>query len=203
MRFLVAVAVFASLASGQEVKRPRILGVAHIGFYAHDIEQSRAFYTGMLGFQEPYSLKNPDGSLSVAFFKINDHQYVELFPEKEPNTDRLVHIALETDNAEQLRAYLASRGVKVPDRVTKGRIGNPSFTVTDPDKHTVEFVQYEPDGRTMREKGKFMDDRRVSTHLAHVGIIVYALEPAMKFYRDILGFQEIWRGGSNQKTLTG
>jgi catechol 2,3-dioxygenase-like lactoylglutathione lyase family enzyme len=202
MRFLVAVALFASLASSQEVKRPRILGVAHIALYSHDIEKSRTFYTGLLGWQEPYSLKNPDGSLSMTFFKINDRQYVELSPEQEPGTDRLMHIALETDNAEQLRAYLASRGVKVPDRVTKGRIGNTSFTVTDPDQHTVEFVQYEPDGWSMREKGKFMDDRRVGTHMAHVGIIVYALEPAMKFYRDILGCQEIWRGSSNQKTLS-
>ena len=84
MRLLAAAAIFACLASGQEVQRPRILGVAHIALYAHDIEQSRAFYTGMLGFQEPYSLKNPDGSLSMTFFKINDHQYVELFPEKAP-----------------------------------------------------------------------------------------------------------------------
>jgi len=194
-RFLVAAAIFASLASGQEVKRPRILGVAHIGFYAHDIERSRAFYTGMLGFQEPYSLKNPD----INFFKINDHQYVELFPEKEPNTDRLVNIGLETDNAEQLRKYLVSRGVPVPDRVAKNRIGNRTLTVTDPDKHTVEFVQYEPGGRTMREKGKFMDDRRISTLTTHVGIIVHELEPALKFYRDILGFSEIARAGPNKE----
>jgi lactoylglutathione lyase len=187
-----------TLAFGQEVTRPRITGVAHITFMAHDLSQSRAFYTGMLGFQEPYSLKNPD----ITFFKINDHQYVQLFPEKEPNTDRLVNIALETENAEQLRKYLASRGVAVPDRVTKNRIGNTTFSVTDPDKHTVEFVQYEPDGWSMREKGKLMDDRRASTHMAHVGIIVYALEPAMKFYRDILGCQEIWRGSSEQKTLS-
>ena len=52
------------------MKLPRILGVAHIAFYAHDMERSRAFYTGMLEFQEPYSLKDPD----IAFFKINDHQ---------------------------------------------------------------------------------------------------------------------------------
>ncbi len=197
-----AVAITASLASGQDVKRPRITGVAHIAFYAHDIESSRTFYTGLLGLQEPYSLKNPDGRLSVAFFKINDHQYVELLPETQANTDRLAHIALETDNAEQLRKYLASRGVRVPGRVTKDRIGNTSFTVTDPDRHTVEFVQYQPGGRSMREKGRFMDDRRASTHMSHVGIIVYALEPAMKFYRDILGYQEIWRGSSNQKTLS-
>lgn len=202
MRFVAAAAIFASLASGQAVQRPRILGVAHIALYAHDIEQSRSFYTGMLGFQEPYSLENPDGSLSAAFFKINDHQYVEILPEKEPSTDRLVHIALETDNAEQLREYLGSRGVQVPDRVTKDRTGNTSFTVTDPDKHTVEFVQYDPDGWSMRENGEFMNDRRASSHMSHVGIIVYALEPAMKFYRDILDCQEIWRGSSNQKTLS-
>jgi catechol 2,3-dioxygenase-like lactoylglutathione lyase family enzyme len=202
MSLLAAVAVIASLASGQEVRRPRITGVAHIAFYAHDIERSRTFYTGLLGFQEPYSLKNPDGSLSVAFFKINDHQYVELLPETQANTDRLVRIALETDDAEQLRKYLASRGVEVPGHVTKDRIGNTSFTVADPDKHTVEFVQYEPGGRSMRAKGEFMDDRRASTHLSHVGIIVYALEPAMEFYRDILGCQEIWRGSSDQKTLS-
>jgi lactoylglutathione lyase len=194
-RFLVAAAIFASLASGQEVKRPRILGVAHIAFYAHDIERSRAFYTGMCGFQEPYSLKNPN----VDFFKVNDHQYVELFPEKEPNTDRLVNIGLETDNADQLRKYLISRGVPVPDRVTKNRIGNRTFTVTDPDKHTVEFVQYEPGGRTMREKGKFMDDHRISAVTTHVGIMVKELDPAMKFYHDILGFTEITRTAPKEK----
>jgi catechol 2,3-dioxygenase-like lactoylglutathione lyase family enzyme len=202
VRFAIAAVLCASLAWSQPVSRPRITGVAHIAFYAHDIEQSRTFYTGLLGFQEPYALKNPDGSLSVAFFKINDRQYVELLPETQANTDRLVRIALETDNAEQLRRYLASRGVRVPRRVTKDRIGNTSFSVTDPDNHTVQFVQYEPGGRSMRGNGKFMDDRRTSTHMSHVGIIVYALEPAMKFYRDILGCQEIWRGSSNQKTLS-
>ena len=124
---------------------------------------------------------------------------MELFPEKEPNTDRLVNIGLETDNAEQLRKCLASRGVAVPDRVTKNRIGNRTFTVTNPEKHTVEFVQYEPDGWSMREKDKFMDDRRVSTQTTHVGIIVHDLEPALKFYRDILGCTEIGRMGPSDK----
>ncbi len=198
MKWAIALTACLCLASSQEVKRPRITGVAHIGLMAQDINQSRAFYTGVLGWQEPYSLKNPD----IAFFKINDRQYVELVSEDKPATDRLTHIALETDDAAGMLKYLASQGVKVPDRVTKDRIGNTSFTVTDPDKHTVEFVQYEPDGWSAREKGKFMDDCRASTHMSHVGIIVYALEPAMKFYRDILGCQENWRGSSNQKTLS-
>ncbi|MGH9630224.1 MAG: VOC family protein, partial [Bryobacteraceae bacterium] len=36
----------------------------------------------------------------------------------------------------------------------------------------------------------------------HVGIIVQSLEPAMKFYRDILGFEEIWRGSRDGKVLS-
>ena len=36
----------------------------------------------------------------------------------------------------------------------------------------------------------------------HLGILVGSLEPAMKFYRDILGFEEIWRGSRDQKQLS-
>ena len=119
MKLAIAAIVCASLAWSQQVSRPRITGVAHIALYAHDLDQSRAFYTGFLGFQEPYSLKNRDGSLSMAFFKINDRQYVELIPETQAGTDRLSHIALETDDAARMLAYLKSRGVKTPARATK------------------------------------------------------------------------------------
>src|SRR5438309_4982101 len=138
--------------------------------------------------EEPFSLKNPDGSPSMTFFKVNDRQYIELSPEKEPNTDRLNHISIQTDNAEAMRVYLASKGIKVPDKTPKGRIGNSNFTVKDPDGHGVEIVQYEPAGWTVREKGKFMSDSRISNHMMHVGIIVTDLNRAMKFYGDVLGF---------------
>ena len=39
-------------------------------------------------------------------------------------------------------------------------------------------------------------------HMMHVGIIVNSLEPEMKFYTEVLGFKEIWRGSSNGKVLS-
>jgi hypothetical protein len=39
----------------------------------------------------------------------------------------------------------ASRGVKVPEKVGKGKTGNSNFNITDPDGHTVEIIPYEPD----------------------------------------------------------
>jgi lactoylglutathione lyase len=182
-------------------KRPKILGVAHIALSVHDVEKSRTFYKDFLGFGEPYKLDNADGSLSLTFIKVNERQYIELFPEKAANTDRLLHISLETDDAEAMRVYLASKGVKVPAKVGKGRIKNSNYMITDPDGHLIEIVQYEPDGWTVREKGKFLDGPRVSTRIAHLGITVAKLDDAMKFYGDILGMQEIWRGSKDGKVL--
>lgn len=196
--------LLAAVAVGhaQEAKRPRISGVAHIALFVRDVDKSRQFYKNFLGYEEPFDLKNPDGKLSLTFIKVNDRQYIELFPEREPGSDRLNHISIETDNAEVMRRYLASKGVKVPDRTPKGRIGNSNFNVKDPDGHTVEIVQYEPAGWSRRDAGKFLGPQRVSTRMLHFGILVGSTQEAMKFYRDILGFREIWRGSKDGKELS-
>ncbi len=194
--------LFTAVLFSQEPKRPRILGVAHIALFVGDIEKSRAFYKDFLGYNEVFSLNKPDGTLSLTFFKINERQYIELFPQTEAGSDRLNHISIETDDAEAMRAYLGSKGIKVPDNVPKGRIGNSNFNVKDPDGHTVEIVQYEPAGWSVRDKGKAIGPNRVSTRMMHLGIIVGAVDPAMKFYRDILGFTETWRGSSKGTELS-
>ncbi len=187
-----ALVAFAAI----QPKRPRLLGVAHMAVFVSDIEKSRTFYRDLLGFQEPYNLKNADGSLSMTFFKVNEDQYNEVFPGLKPEQDRLNHIAFQTDDAEALRVYLAAQGVKAPDKVNKVRIGNTSFNVKDPEGHTVEITQYEPSGWTRREAGKFLSDSRISTRIMHVGIIVGDAPQATKFYGDILGLKEFWRGSS-------
>src|SRR5512137_530754 len=154
MKLLLAMLLTATLPSltAHAAQRPPIIGVSHIALFARDVEKSRAFYKDFLGFAEPFHTTNKDGTLHVAWIKINDRQTIELFPEKETGSDRLNHISLETDNAGAMRAYLAARGVKVPETVPTGRIGNWNFNVTDPDGHTVEFVQYAPEGWTRREQ---------------------------------------------------
>jgi catechol 2,3-dioxygenase-like lactoylglutathione lyase family enzyme len=191
-----------AFAYAADARRPEILGVAHISLFAHDYDASRSFYHDFLGLEEPYSLKNTDGSPSMTFFKLNDRQYLELTPEKTAGSDRLNHYAIETTDAEAMRQYLAARGVAVPAHVPKGRIGNLNFMIKDPEGHSIEIVQYPADGWTMREKGKYMPDTRISKRLMHVGIIVTKFDEEMKFYEDVLGFQEIWRGSSTGKVLS-
>jgi lactoylglutathione lyase len=196
---LLVLCAFASTA--QEVRRPRITGVAHMALFVSDVDKARIFYKDLLGYGEPFLLNNPDGKLSLTFIKVNDRQYIELFPEREQGSDRLNHISIETDDAEAMRRYLASKGIAVPASVPKGRIGNANFNVKDPSGHTVEIVQYLQDGWSIRDRGKAAGPERISERMMHVGIIVNSLEPTLKFYRDVLGFEETWRGSRDGKIL--
>jgi catechol 2,3-dioxygenase-like lactoylglutathione lyase family enzyme len=185
-----------ALAQIGDVKRPDIVGVAHIGLKTNDLAAARNFYGRDLGFEEPFTLDKPEGGLLLTYFKVNDHQYIEVFPELKSETeDRLSHIAFETTNIQQLRDYLASHGVKVPDSLHTGRDGNLSLMIKDPDGHNVEFVQYMPGSLHSRNFGKFLPDTRISSHMIHVGVTVADRDAADRFYKDILGFRETWHGG--------
>lgn len=186
-----------------EIKRPKIEGVAHIALYVKNIDQSRAFYEKFLGFAEAYSLNKPNSEdLAMIFVKINDRQLIEIFPETSPEADRFAHFAVETDDAEAMRKYLGSKGIKVPDKTPTGRTGNFNFTIPDPNGIRCEFVQYTPNGFTGKNIGKDMPDTRISKHMSHVGFMVANLDSALIFYRDILGFKETWRGSSDGRLLS-
>src|SRR5260370_18090656 len=116
-RFRLATAVLvlcASVGAAQELKRPRITGISNIALYVHDVDKALAFYKDLLGFDEPYRLTKKSGGLHLTFLKINDRQCIEIFPEKEAGSDRLYHIALETDDAQAMRVYLKARDLTLP-----------------------------------------------------------------------------------------
>lgn len=194
-------AKYVSLAAAPD--RPAITGIANIAFRVGDLEAARNYYGHVLGYDE-FSLSpgRAEGSPQTIYYKVNDRQYIEISPGlKNEAEDRLIHIGFETADAKQLRDYLASRGVPVPGKVIEDIAGNLSFTVKDPDGHTVEFVQYLPDSIQGRNSGNFMPETRLSDHILHVGIHVTNSSKADTFYKDVLGFRLLWEGGpeSNPK----
>jgi catechol 2,3-dioxygenase-like lactoylglutathione lyase family enzyme len=199
VNFLCSIVLASTLiaqSADSVLKRPAIVGVAHIGLKTDNLQAARNFYGRDLGFEEPFTLDKPSGGLLLTYFKVNDHQYIEVFPELTSTTeDRLSHIAFETTDARKLRDYLASRRVQVPDSVVPGRDGNLSFMIKDPDGHNVEFVQYMPGSLHSKSFGKFLPAARISERMIHVGVTVADREAADRLYKDILGFEEIWHGG--------
>ena len=193
-----------SLMAQTAVERPKILGVAHMALYVKDLEKTRQFYEKFLGFGEPFTLPPKGGGpgVRIAFIKVNDYQYIEIFNEKDRGEGQLNHVSIYTENAEKMRDYLASKGVEVPAKVGKGQTGNKNYNIKDPDRHIVEIVEYQPDSWTAREKGKFMPATRISDHIMHVGYLIGDLDKAMEFYHGILGFNEFWRGSGSPKMLS-
>lgn len=185
------------------IRRPLITGIAHASFYTKDVESTRRFYKNYLGYAEPFSLISKDGKdLALTFVKINDRQFVEIFPEKVKGGNRMYHFAVETNDAETMRLYLASKGLKVPDKTAKGRTGNSNYFVTDPNGTICEIVQYEPNSMSDKCLGKDMPETRIASRMSHVGFMVPDLDKAISFYCDILGFQETWCGSRDGKNVT-
>ena len=176
------------------VKRPPILGVAHIGLQVSNLDAAENFYGHVLGYGH-FSLNRPTGEFFLNYYKVNDHQYVEIYPTlKDPSQDRMTHFAFETTDIQQLHDYLASKNVAVP--VLKPGIDkNKSFSVKDPEGHRVEFVQYLPGSLHSSYFGKLMPDTRISDHMIHVGVTIKDRPLADTFYKDILGFKLKWYGG--------
>lgn len=195
-------AVYAEAQSpASEPSRPPIIGVAHIGLKTSDLNAADTFYGHVLGLDH-FSLDKPAGGLMLNYYKVNDHQYIEIFPTlANPTEDRLSHIAFETTNIQQLRDYLAAHAVKVPATLKSGLDKNLSMMIKDPEGHDVEFVQYMPGSLHSNNFGKFLPTTRISRRMIHVGITVHDRAAADRFYKDILGFQMIWYGGmTNDKT---
>jgi lactoylglutathione lyase len=92
--------------------------------------------------------------------------------------------------------------VKGPPKVSLGQIKNFGFTVRDPHNYIIEFQQYLPAGWTERDQGKFLPDTRISSHIAHAGIMVDDVPAAQNFYEGILGLKESWRGSKDGKELS-
>ncbi len=182
-------------SSNAAPQRPPIVGVAHIGLKTSDLKAAENFYGHVLGYAH-FSLDKPTGGLMLNYYKINDHQYVEIYPTlTNPADDRMTHYAFETTNIQQLRDYLAAHNVKVPATLKPGLDKNVSMMIKDPEGHDVEFVQYMPGSLHSSYFGKLMPATRVSERMIHVGVTVHDREAADRFYRDILGFKMTWYGG--------
>ena len=132
---------------------------------------------------------------------MNERQYVSLRAGLDPAADRLDHVALETDDAEAMRRYLAARGVEVPASSGKDESGNPAFTVRDPEGWTIELVQHAADTWPRRAPAGEAG-RPLSRRILHAGIIVGDLAAANRFYGEILGLTETWRGSRSGTELS-
>jgi catechol 2,3-dioxygenase-like lactoylglutathione lyase family enzyme len=173
-----------------------IVGIAQVTFKASDLAKSRAYYTGVLGLPEAFTVKDGTGVTS-AYFKVNDDQFIEITPTLKPGElIRMERVVFESSDLEKLHAIYTERGL-TPTPIAKGVDGNPVFRVKDTEGNNLDFLQYVAGSKQTQLRGKMLDAGRVTTHIWHVGIMQKDRAASTTFYRDKLGLgngRDVGRG---------
>jgi lactoylglutathione lyase len=186
---LLSACAFAgtALAAPADSASMPVTRIAHMAYYVTDLNRARAYYHDFLGFDEAFTLRNADGSDHIAYFRINDQQYIVLFAEPAKNYGYIHDIAFETVDIGRTRAYLASHGVTVAGAIGKDEAGDRSLGLVDPSGYAVRIVQYDPSSYTCRTAGKAMPNTRISTQIDHIGVLSKDKDVTGKWYAVILG----------------
>jgi catechol 2,3-dioxygenase-like lactoylglutathione lyase family enzyme len=165
-----------------------LAGIAHVAFRVNDLEKSEAFYH-TLGFERAFQFTD-NGKTSVVFLKVNDRQFIELYPRTaESQAGGLMHICFESSDIEVLHNTYLKRGLKA-SVVKKARAGNLLFVMQDPEGQLLEYTQYEPESLHSLDRGKHLGATRISQRLFEATIP--ASDPAAQrvFYNGELAFHE-------------
>jgi len=167
-------------------ERPKITGISHLAVYTSDAAATDRYYRVIIGAAKETDPENPRG-VKYAF---SATQYIEVLPlPANAGINRMDHAALITVDAEGMRKYLSTKGLKTPAKVTKGSDGSQWFAVLDPEGNKIEFVQPAANAKAPDAPNV------IGHHIIHVGLLVHSREAEDKFYRELLGFRPYWYGG--------
>ncbi len=190
--FVFSVLMSLSTVFGQTVSRPPIFGIAKMTYLVSDYQVARDYYGKFLGFAEAF--KYPSALGEVISFKVNDRQFLEFVKDpKAKEKTRLVSVSFETNDVEQMRLYLKSRNVTVPDAVTVDGAGNRTILVHDDQGVPVEFIDMNPNSLHRKSAGKFLSEARISKRIHHAGLYTSEVIENPRFYKEILGCKEFFK----------
>src|ERR1035437_2989768 len=180
---IVGIGIF--LATLSWAQSPALSGVAHIAFRVADVAVARALYQE-LGFEQAFEMTR-DGQTTEAFIKLNDLQFIELYP-RIAQPSGLMHVCYLASDLEPLYAEYAKRELK-PSPVRKAGAGNMLMVVRGPENQTIEYTQYMPGSMHFEDHGKHLGENRVSQHLLGATLAVKDLAAARAFYTGKLAFE--------------
>jgi predicted enzyme related to lactoylglutathione lyase len=182
---LVSSSVPKSVAQAQ-TQMPELSGIAHAAVRVSDLARSTDFYE-KLGFEEAFAM-NQGETPTEAFLKVNDRQFIELYPQRQPSEPiGFMHVCFESQDIEGLNRFYLSHGLS-PIPVRRAGAGNLLFTMQGPEKQNIEYTQYMPGSRHSIDRGMHLGANRISDEIMAVGIEMQDPGAARKFYEKQLGF---------------
>lgn len=127
----------------------KVTKLLHTRMRVSDMEQTIAFYTGVLGLEVLERKTSPRGS-HLAFLTVpNSDELIELtsFPPSGPVKvqEDLVHLAFQVESLDATIASLTAKGVKITDGPTQTSSGSRFLFIDAPDGYEIELIE-RPEG---------------------------------------------------------
>ena len=123
----------------------KVTKLLHTRMRVSDMEQTIAFYTGVLGLEVLERKTSPRGS-HLAFLTVpNSDELIELtsFPPSGPVKvqEDLVHLAFQVESLDATIASLTAKGVKITDGPTQTSSGSRFLFIDAPDGYEIELIE--------------------------------------------------------------
>jgi catechol 2,3-dioxygenase-like lactoylglutathione lyase family enzyme len=168
-------------------------GIGHIAIRVEDIAASVAFYN-KLGYQQAFAMTKGD-VVTQSFIKINDRQFIELYPinPDNPTQDKpeFLHLCFEGVDLNAIHDAYVAEGL-TPIAVRKAGAGNLLFTLKGPQQFSspqnIEYTQYMPESLHSKDFGQHVGTDRVADKMMLVTLAMQNPAAARAFYLDKLGF---------------
>jgi catechol 2,3-dioxygenase-like lactoylglutathione lyase family enzyme len=208
LRSLAAIALLTGLSLGVSAQQPAtapttpaanttaptsvppLKGIAHIAIRVKDLPASVNFYQ-KLGFEQPFAM-NRGEVITQSFIKVNDRQYIEIYPVTERDTQiGFLHLCFEGGDLNPIHDYYVSEGL-TPIAVRKAGAGNMLFTLKGPQQYSepqnIEYTEYMPGSRHSNDFGQHLGPDRVGDKMTVVALAMQDPVAARSFYVSKLGF---------------
>jgi catechol 2,3-dioxygenase-like lactoylglutathione lyase family enzyme len=191
LRLLAAAALLAPVAAPAQKtpQSPPIHGLAHIAIRVNDIAVSRAFYE-KLGFQQAFDMEK-DGKVTQSFIKVNDRQFIELYPKTETTPAiGFLHLCFDGDDLAALHDFDVAQGLPAT-ALRKAGAGNLLFTLRGPEDQNIEYTQYMPGSLHYEDRGKHLGTEatpRIADNFYAVALGFKDVPAAATYYTTKLAF---------------
>jgi catechol 2,3-dioxygenase-like lactoylglutathione lyase family enzyme len=170
----------------QTAQTPDLAGIAHVAIRVSDLLKSRAFYE-KLGFEEAFAM-DKGGTPTEAFLKINDRQFIELYPQRgAAQPVGFLHVCFESNDLDGLNRYYLAQSL-TPKAVRRAGAGNLLFTMEGPEQQNIEYTQYMPGSRHWNDRGNHLGPHRITQQILAAGLVMQNAEAARAFYLNKLAF---------------
>ena len=137
---LVAFLIQAAVAQ----MNPGVIQLNHVGVAVADMDESIAFYTETMGYEEAFRVTNDADEPFLVYLRVSESTFVELTQANENTQPGLSHFGVQVADMDSVKAMYEGRGAE-PSETRRGSTQAILSNIFDPQGVRIELSEYPPD----------------------------------------------------------